>query len=1336
MSNAKRFISVIVAMIMILSTLVVGVNAYAPYKDEAILESQYDKVNKPILTTQQYASAAVDELDRMLAKENLKMSSDELYGIGSLDVTSVDATLKSVYDLVNGQSFQSLKSLLGDLSNLTADSFKNISRTSNTDLEILYAVLGFLYENKDIFVDFINGTIDLGSILPAALGDDLDEFRDVSKMLKSMLYEEVYTQKVYEEQPDGTLKKKKIKPDMDLSEHQEALKKSTYDGLVQELIDKSVLEKYPELTGFTNISTGSMYSLIDNVLKALFNGYLLEELNGSIKNEIKKLCGVEFKKNAEGSYIKDEDGNKIEDNRDNLNSYANYLNIDYVYGGYEFSSGTFMSQLNNILGSFIKVLVKDPSLVTWKDGTNAVLMDNLVGLAKTILLDFGSDFFAPYIKLADEATINKMNNEQLIVYALRAVINSFTTGMYIPDDVVTVIDFGYYTLAQLLATTAPELDFSSYAKNLDTLVIMAVDYAIHNLNATSDMGISFAYSMSDVDAQVKNLATYAIDNYGGLLNGVKLSKSDSGWTTLNKIIDGVLGLDWLPSSANKDIKTFLIDNLLTDIANLDLEKILSAFELSAFPASSNLNKSPKVAVINIVVKLFNSIFPGAFSPSATTFDALFSNASLANLIDALFSDLYNYRANLMQAGLPLACSMLDLTNEQEFEFPFVICDTFIYDSSSAPNFNITFRNNSSGINTAYRDAAGNFHQDKLYTYNIKSITSNISTLTLTPSITQVKAGEECKIKVNGTIASDSPFIVAVTYDVVTEDGSTLTAEPMTEYIYSYLANSAQDDKVVTKETKSGSNYRIVTSNSIYATSIGELTDAEVKIYNSTGTQFDDVVASIKPSGAAIDTINIAVNDEKTVLLAKTGNNDGVTSTKLFKTTDAYKALTAEEKTAVWEAICATGTAARVPGRYAYYLGAKVGTTTILPGRTSYIFCFNDYDLDSLIASEVNKHRQKANYSAGWADWEKAMEDAVKVAYAPRVANNFASRTMTQYEGAAKNLNAAIAALDENEISGGVGETKAILASYSTSNEGKKYTDSDYSFFSVDDFVPHTYYAYRDEARAAQSIIDKAEAVDVDGNFIGVAPDALTVIYRNHRLNLYGGRLIRKTAVKAHLAKELANAAAQNYSASDYTEASWADYQEALNFATSVNNNASSTLEQSRVNTAYEMLLEYQKRLMPAGGSSAETSEYAFISSVSVVNTTDGKVLKGILGGGEFDTSYYFSSLKNCTVELVANDAGTYSTGAKVIVKDSTGATLETYVISVFDDVNGDGLSDANDTFTITCCATGVSTLDSQYLVFAGDMNADGYIDGNDTVGSSAISAGSAVVDYVKCEVVY
>ena len=60
MSNAKRFLSVILAIVMMCSTLVIGANAaHTAYKDSAIID-QYNKLDKAVLTTEQYASVAMD----------------------------------------------------------------------------------------------------------------------------------------------------------------------------------------------------------------------------------------------------------------------------------------------------------------------------------------------------------------------------------------------------------------------------------------------------------------------------------------------------------------------------------------------------------------------------------------------------------------------------------------------------------------------------------------------------------------------------------------------------------------------------------------------------------------------------------------------------------------------------------------------------------------------------------------------------------------------------------------------------------------------------------------------------------------------------------------------------------------------------------------------------------------------------------------------------------------------------------------------------------------------------------------------------------------------------
>ncbi len=1310
MSNAKRFMSVILAMIMVLSMLVVGASAYSAYKGDAI-KSQYNKLDKPVLTTDQYASAAVDELDRMLGKEQIKLEKSDLYGIGELDLTSVDATMQSVYNFVTGRTFETFKGMLGDLANLNANAFATVRRSSG-DINVLYAVLQFLYDNKGIFVSYINQTIDLGSILPSVV--DLSDYTDVNQLLKKMLYEVVYTTK------DATTGES-VKPAVPDTVT------TSIDTMAQKLIDDKVIEFVPELSGHTDISSGTMYTFIDTALKQVFNSSLvLDAINGSVKDEIKKACGVEFQKNADGSYVKDEKGNKVEANRDNLNGYANYLNIDYTYSGFTFGSGSFVSQLNNILGSFVSLLLKS-GVYTWQTGDNSVLMDNLVGLAKAVLVNTGDDFFASYIKVATPDEVNKMSNEELIVYALRAIINGSVTGMYIPDSVTTIVDFGYYALTQLLATSAPELDFSSYDHTVDTLIVMGVNYAIYSVNSAIDMGLTYVSDMNGVDAQLKVAAQYGIENYGGLLNGLSLSTSDSGWTTLNKIVDGLFGLNWLPTCANKDVKTFVIDDLLKKIATLDFKSILDMFENSAFPSASDLNKTPKAAVLDVVTRIVNIIFPGALNTSATTFEALATNAALAGTVDAIFSDLYNYRVNLVAGALPIVCSVLSLTTPQEFEFPTVTCDSFIYDKSGSPSFTIKLRNSSSGINTGYTTASGAFVQDSLYTYDIKSITSNSSILTLTPDKTKVAGGEEVNISVaaTSTYSGAAPFIVAITYDVLTEDGSALTDEPITEYVYSYISASADDDSQKEISYTSG-NYSVTGGPSyIYASSMSDLYKTQYTFENASASKVEGATV-IATSTAPINANYLTVKSETFDVLAKTGDQNGIAKSYIFETTEAYDALTQEEKDAAWTEICKYGTL--TSKQYNYSIGANFGSTAV---KTAVkVFCYEEYGLGSLLSSEIGKHRQPSNYSTGWTEWESAMKDAVDAVYSPFVQGAFRATKAKKYQAAYTALKAAAETLDANEVAGGLESTKAIMNSYAPSNEGKVYTDSDYSFFGVSDYEPYTYYNYRTEVKEANSMIERAEVPDAEGKTYPA--DALTVAYRNHRLSLYGSRLLKKDAIKTHLAYELANAEAKGYVSSKYTAESWADYETALNFASSVNNDASSDLRQTKVDTAYEMLLEYQKRLIEAGGDTPADPVYELISDVQVEETVDGNVLVGVSGYGENDVAYYFANLENCTVELEENALGEFSTEAKIYVKDNSGNVVETYIVSVTGDVNCDGsCADTNDVSIVLAVSSGLADFESSSIELAADMNNDGGVDTSDVSNVCMVASGLADIDFVN-----
>ena len=194
MKKSTRLLALLLAVIMIMSTMSVLSSAASPYKYTGSEQAEgdasglvYDDADTLSLTTEQYATMAVDEIDRML-KEEFSEPID-IAGMIELNVSGIDAALGSVKTIVN--SATALSSLIGtDGTGLinALNKVVNISRhmspedngwavdndnyhddSSESDLLVLYAVLDLLgcKELGDIIDHYIydNGiNLDLGSL--------------------------------------------------------------------------------------------------------------------------------------------------------------------------------------------------------------------------------------------------------------------------------------------------------------------------------------------------------------------------------------------------------------------------------------------------------------------------------------------------------------------------------------------------------------------------------------------------------------------------------------------------------------------------------------------------------------------------------------------------------------------------------------------------------------------------------------------------------------------------------------------------------------------------------------------------------------------------------------------------------------------------------------------------------------------------------------------------------------------------------------------------------------------------------------------------------------------
>ena len=165
MKKSTRMMAILMAMVMLFSSFAVLGSAFENYKGDAIKNS-YNDVDAPELTLEQYASMALDEVDRMLAEEEIVV---DIY-IGTLDLGSVSGAIASIEELLT--SVSTLLPLLGDAQDLTIASLEGKMREcdkdkdgkagTTKDLDIIKGLLNFLADNAPIFEKYANGTLSVG----------------------------------------------------------------------------------------------------------------------------------------------------------------------------------------------------------------------------------------------------------------------------------------------------------------------------------------------------------------------------------------------------------------------------------------------------------------------------------------------------------------------------------------------------------------------------------------------------------------------------------------------------------------------------------------------------------------------------------------------------------------------------------------------------------------------------------------------------------------------------------------------------------------------------------------------------------------------------------------------------------------------------------------------------------------------------------------------------------------------------------------------------------------------------------------------------------------------
>ncbi len=1327
MRQSKKLLSVLLAVVMVFSSAAIAASAYAPWKDEAI--TKYDALDKPVLTTEQFASAALDEVDRMLNEEQILLTADDIF-VGTLDATSVDAALDSVQTILGGSLWTQFSPMLGDLANLDVSAIATPRRRTNStdsDLKVIYALLEFLYDNKGIFTGLVGGTIDLGTIVGPLLEDLLGGELDVTPLLKGLLYELVY---------------EKDAPESGVTE--------TVDQMAQDIIDRLVVDGsydedgtfneplLPQLKGYTNISTGSTYDFVDNLLKVLYNEWLVPTANEKWIDSINEM---------------------LAENMDAIDQYKSFFNltadgkVNFTFQTYEFASDdTFMGELNNILASIINLAITDELGFDWSTGDNTQIVPNLIKFGREVLCQTGDTFFASFVEVKTREELDAMTDMQVISYVARAIINSSVDGVWVPESAETLTEVANYTVKGIVAIDLPGMDYSDTAlypnDDVETLYAILGDYAAEALNDLLGLGIEYGVG---IDGVFTALASWAIENYGGLLSGINLNKNDTGWVNLEKIFFTIINRNWIDASLfESGVVTFeglVKEVILENILELNFDDFISI--LTTEVSGSELQQPIKQVILNVLPRTINIVFPGLFATNMTQLEDIISKANLAGTIDALFSDLYNYRASLAAAVLPIVCPLLSLTNSQEFDAPEFDVPAFSYISTGAANLDFTITNPSSGLNTGYTDAEGKFHQDARYAIQINSITSSISGISIaTPADKVLDGGESVTVKITGSFSGTACDTIKVSYDVLVEDGTKLTAQPLEARIYAvYSKTDTDDDK---EASKSGAANIVEGKQNLYRTDIYGLDDIEFVVENPAEMDENNPDANkitVKPYAAtaatAINKLSFMENITETTEI-RAGFRSGV---QIFKFVDGFDAYTEDQLAAAeLEAFTANGFK-----RWYGNTGVTVNGSNVYV--SAGVCLYKDYGLTDLFNSEANAQRQKSDYtdSAAWDAYMAAMTTANEVVNGVKKATTFCLTTATgtakKYQPAAEALQAAVEALEASAAAGGAQSVKELIDALQPTNaEGVEYDAPEFEYFGRDDYVAYTYENYQAARSDAWDLVEDAKVyvTEIDPetgeefvpdweNFSYAPVDALSVAYAKHRLSLYADRLIRTPNYKTNLNRAVNEANAANYVADDYEEESWATYERALAFATSVNNE--SAPRQTKINEAYIQLIEAQKRLMKAAGEIIEE----IIVNLAGANPGDGNYsVESVVSGGVnlllgvfpeanvADVSKYFDITGDVTVECE-----TIATGSVVTIYDSNDKVLAEYTLVITGDVTADGAVSVVDLSTFGRVLGGAASWDTVATSAASDLDASGDTSVLDMSAISRVLAGAASINYAS-----
>lgn len=602
MKQSKKLLCMLLVMLMAFSSVSIGVSA--AYTDYRNAPTSYDVHENPILSTAQRSSQLLDYVDEVLAKEDINIDAVVL----KIDLTSVDKALNTLDDIKGATG-----AIGGDVKKLNFNSLSGVRRTTagTTDLNILYDLINFIYDNRGIVAKFVRGELDLGILKPFVKLDF-----NIYTMLIDMLYEKL------------------------LDESSTAAPAGwTADMILQTVVDsylttggtdakgKPIEPILPSMAGKTNINAETIWNILENAANAATKDLLVPLIENTLKP---KLAEWEVE-NPSTIWSKL--------NIDNLNLAA------YTWGQYDPTNG-IVAELNHFVYYVLDSVWTGDKF--WVDGGNDKLYGNIENLLKILYKELGTTLLPASAEFLPVEEVEAMNLQELCGYIGKQYLSAEMPNIYwehYADEYYSSVETAEPKNVTELACyviysfTADFIE-TSYIENVDTgFAILDTDYALTML---ADIGAYYLNAVLPINAQkgqgvealLSVLVNWALkdSNFGGFLNGCNVTDYDSVWTKIDKTVFKILPLQQILGGNIQGSYDLIMNHLVYAIFDLDFEAI---FELFYKSPSSMLHKTiPEVVVwiannvLNVLVTK-NTNATVLYNPTPTAVDTLIQNNNLA-----------------------------------------------------------------------------------------------------------------------------------------------------------------------------------------------------------------------------------------------------------------------------------------------------------------------------------------------------------------------------------------------------------------------------------------------------------------------------------------------------------------------------------------------------------------------------------------------------------------------------------------------------------------------------------------------------------------------------------